>query len=182
MCKFCSTLLDTWAKGRSSHIMLRHYREVRCRQIFFNKIIMEMRPVVSPTTPKQSDRVLNGLVRHHLGRRITYQRSGIKTKLIIFFDSQGVVHKEFVPEGKKVNAEFYKWVMDHLLKRIQRFRTAGFCSRDFFLLLDKAPAHKAASVCQFLTAKKCYNPLPHPVLYRFISARLFSVLQFENEV
>jgi hypothetical protein len=25
-----------------------------------------------------------------------------------FFDSQGVVHKEFLPEGKTVNAEFLK--------------------------------------------------------------------------
>jgi hypothetical protein len=39
--------------------------------------------------------------------------------LITFFDSQGIVHKEFVPEGKTVNAEFYKGVMDRLLKRIQ---------------------------------------------------------------
>jgi len=156
VCKFCSTLLDTWAKGRSSHIMLRHYREVRCRQIFFNKIIMEMRPVVSPTTPQQSDRVLNGLVRHLLGRRNTYQRSGIKTKLIIFFDSQGVVHKEFISDGKTVNAEFYKEVMDRLLKRIQRVRPAVFCSRDFFLLHDSLPAHNAASVCQFWP-QKCYK-------------------------
>ena len=35
-----------------------------------------------------------------------------------FFDSQGVVHKEFVPEGKTVNAKFYKGVMDRLPKRI----------------------------------------------------------------
>jgi hypothetical protein len=43
--------------------------------------------------------------------------------------------------------------MDHLLKRIQRVHPADFCSRDFFLLHDDAPAHKAASVCQFLTPK-----------------------------
>jgi hypothetical protein len=30
--------------------------------------------------------------------------------------------------------------------------------------------------------KKCYNPLSPPVLYRFISATLFSVPQVENEV
>ena len=42
--------------------------------------------------------------------------------LIIFFNSQGVVHKDSVPEGKTVNAEFYKGVMDRLLKRIQRVR------------------------------------------------------------
>jgi hypothetical protein len=43
------------------------------------------------------------------------------------------MHKEFIPEGKTVNAEFYKGVMDRFLKRIQRVRPAAFCSRDFFL-------------------------------------------------
>jgi hypothetical protein len=42
------------------------------------------------------------------------------------------VHKEFVPEGKTVNAEYYKGVMDRLLKSIQGVRPAAFCSRDFF--------------------------------------------------
>jgi len=31
-----------------------------------------------------------------------------------FFDSQGLVHKQSVPEGRTVNAEFYKAVMDLL--------------------------------------------------------------------
>jgi hypothetical protein len=80
-------------------------------------------------------------------KKLKFQRSRIKTMLIIFFDSQGVVHKEFVPEGKRVNAEFYTGVMDRLLKRIQPVRPAAFCSRDLFLLHDNAPTHKAASVC-----------------------------------
>jgi hypothetical protein len=54
--------------------------------------------------------------------------------LIIFSDSQGVVHKKFVPEGKTVNAEFYKGVMDRLQKRIQGVRPDAFCSRDFFFV------------------------------------------------
>ena len=33
------------------------------------KLLQEMRPGVLPMTPKQSERVLNGLVRHPLGRR-----------------------------------------------------------------------------------------------------------------
>jgi hypothetical protein len=73
--------------------------------------------------------------------------------LINFFDSQSVVHKEFVPEGKTVNAEFYKGVMDRLMKRIQRVRPTAFYSRDFFLLHDNASVYKAESVCQFLTPK-----------------------------
>jgi hypothetical protein len=42
--------------------------------------------------------------------------------------------------------------------------------------------HSVLKFAKFLP-KKCYNPLSHtPVLSRFISARLFSVLQVENEV
>jgi hypothetical protein len=37
-------------------------------------------------------------------KKLEFQRSRIKTMLIILFDSQGIVHKEFVSEGKKVNA------------------------------------------------------------------------------
>jgi len=105
-------------------------------------------------------------------KKLKFQRL---TMLIIFlFDSLWVVHKEVVPEGKTVNAEFYKGVMDRLLKRIQRVRPAAFRYRDFFLLHDKAPSHKAASFCQFLT-QKSYNPLSPTVLSRFISTILFSV-------
>jgi len=54
-------------------------------------------------------------------KKLKYQRHRIKTMLIIFIDSQGVLHKEFIPEGKTVNVEFYKGV-------IQRVRPAAFCS------------------------------------------------------
>jgi hypothetical protein len=90
------------------------------------------------------------------------------------------VNKEFVPERKTVNAEFYKEVMNRLLKRIQRVRPAAFCSRDFFLLHHNTPAHKAARVCQFFNPQKSYKPLTHPVLSRFIIASLFSVPHVEN--
>jgi len=72
--------------------------------------------------------------------------------------------------------------MDCLLQRLQRVRPAAFCSRDFFLMHDNAPAHKSAIVCQFLKQKKSCNPLSPPVLSGLISARLFSVPQVENEV
>jgi hypothetical protein len=52
-------------------------------------------------------------------KKLKFQEPRIKTTLIIFFDSQGIVHKDFVSEGKTVNAEFYKQVTDYLLKCIQ---------------------------------------------------------------
>jgi hypothetical protein len=38
------------------------------------------------------------------------------------------MHKEFVPEGKTVNTELYKGVMDRPLKRIKRVRPTAFYS------------------------------------------------------
>jgi hypothetical protein len=58
-------------------------------------------------------------------KKLKFRRSRINTMLIIFIDSQGVVHKEFIPQGKTVNAAFYKGVMNRLLKSIQRVRPAA---------------------------------------------------------
>jgi hypothetical protein len=88
-------------------------------------------------------------------------------KLNFFFDSQGLVHKEFVPEGKTLNAELYKGARDRLLKRIQRVCPAAFCFRDLFLLHDNAPTHKAVRFCQFLTQMyviALYHPPYSPYL------------------
>jgi len=75
----------------------------------------------------------------------------VKTTLIFFFfDAEGVIHREFVPEEQKVNAEFYVGVLDRLLKRIRRVRTAKFQSSEWFLLHDNAPSHNAAIVKKFL--------------------------------
>ena len=81
--------------------------------------------------------------------------------LIVFFDSQGIVHKEFVQEDCTVNAEYYKGVLDRLISRIRRVRPALYHSRDFFLLHDNAQAHSAAIIWQFLTQKQVAT-LHHP--------------------
>jgi hypothetical protein len=101
--------------------------------------------------------------------------------LIIFSDSQGAVHKEFLPEGKTVNAQFYKAVMYRLRKRIQRVRPAAICSRDFVLLQDNAPAHTAARVCQFW-AQKNVTTLYRPRTLQIYLRQTISVPQVENEV
>jgi len=74
--------------------------------------------------------------------------------LIVFFDSQGIVHKEFVQEGCAVNAEYYKGVLDRLILRIRRVRPALYRTRDIFLPYDKAPAYSTAKIRQFLTQKQ----------------------------
>jgi hypothetical protein len=87
---------------------------------------------------------------------------------------QGVIHKQFVLEGKTINAVYYKGVMERLLNRIQCVKP-GMCeSADWFLLYDNAPSHNATIVKQFLTQRKVtvinhppYSPDLAPADYYF---------------
>jgi len=84
-------------------------------------------------------------------KKLRFQKSRVKTMLIVFFfDAEGAIYREFVPEGQKVNAEFYVGVLDRPLKRIRRVRTAKFQSSVWFLFHDNAPSHNAAIVKKFL--------------------------------
>jgi hypothetical protein len=55
-------------------------------------------------------------------KKFRLQTSKIKTMLITFFDKQGVINKESVPEGQRVNSAFYVKVIGRLLERISRVR------------------------------------------------------------
>ena len=42
--------------------------------------------------------------------------------LICFFDSQGIVHTEFVPQGQTVNQFYYDEILERLRKRVVRMQ------------------------------------------------------------
>jgi hypothetical protein len=66
-----------------------------------------------------------------------------------FFDKQGGIHKEFLPEGKRVNNEFYVQVRKRLLKQTSSVRLR-FCEKGrWFLLHKNAPADSAMKVKHF---------------------------------
>ena len=47
-------------------------------------------------------------------------KSKIKSMLICFFDSEGIVHTEFVPEGHTVNPFYYREIRERLRKSCSR--------------------------------------------------------------
>jgi len=79
--------------------------------------------------------------------------------LIAFFDSKGVVHKEFIPPGQTVNAAFYVEVLTRLKKRVARIRPE--IANTWVLLHDNAPSHASLLVREFL-AKQTVATLPQP--------------------
>ena len=81
--------------------------------------------------------------------------------LIAFFDSKGLIHREFVPNGQTVNAKFYLEVMKRLMHRIRRIRPEYRLPGSWTLLHDNAPAHTATLLTRFYAENKI-TVLSHP--------------------
>lgn len=94
-------------------------------------------------------------------KKLRMQKSRVKTLLTVFFDSKGIIHKEFAPEGQMVNADYYVGVLNRLWARIVRVRPEYRNQGTWCLLHDNAPAHKSKIVCDFL-AQKSIVVLQHP--------------------
>jgi len=87
---------------------------------------------------------------------------------IAFFDSDGIIHKEFVPAGQTVNPAFYEEVLKRLLQRIHRVRPELHRAGQWMLLHDNAPAHCVIRVHQFL-AQCCVPVLNHPLYSPYLA-------------
>ena len=98
---------------------------------------------------------------HSSLRKVHLQKSKIETMLITSFDYKGMIHKEFVPEGFRVNRQYYLGVMQRLLARICRVRSQYKAQGSWSLLHDNAPAHKCITVRNFL-ASKSIQVFDHP--------------------
>ena len=72
-------------------------------------------------------------------------KSKVKSALVCFFDSMGIVHKEWV------SVSYYKGILERLRKRVIRVRSN--ITTNWILHHDNVPAHAAFSVAQFLTSK-----------------------------
>lgn len=87
--------------------------------------------------------------------KLQRQKSKIKTMLLCFYDSKGIIHKEFMPPGQKsVNGVYYKAVMKRLLDRIRRVRPEYREPGSWRLLHDNAPAHTCAVVADYLAFRQ----------------------------
>jgi len=89
------------------------------------------------------------------------QKSKLKTMLICFFDEVGIVHREFVPPGMTVNADFYCDVLRRLRENVRRKKPQNWQNQNLIIHHDNAPAHRSFKVSQFL-AKDNMKMIPHP--------------------
>jgi hypothetical protein len=81
--------------------------------------------------------------------------------LIIFFDYEVVVHNGFVPQGQRVNEEFYLEVLRRLRESIKKKRPESWKAKRWVLHHDNAPAHSSLLVRDFVT-KTDTTVIPQP--------------------
>ncbi|UYV80194.1 hypothetical protein LAZ67_18001973 [Cordylochernes scorpioides] len=88
-------------------------------------------------------------------------RSNVKVLLTVFVDCRGVVHREFLPQGRTVNKEYYLQVMRNLSEAIRQKRPDLWKNKNWLLHHDNAPAHTSLLVRDFL-AKNNTLMMPQP--------------------
>ena len=55
-------------------------------------------------------------------KKVRQVRSKMKVMLIVFFDMEGIIHYEYVPQGQTVNQQFYLQVLKRLRLAVSRKR------------------------------------------------------------
>jgi len=93
-------------------------------------------------------------------------KSKIKSMLICFFDSEGIVHTEFVPQGHTVNQFYCREILERLRKSVVRVRPS--IADNWMLYHDNAPCYTTISVVEFLP-KKAIPVVPQPPYYPDLS-------------
>ncbi len=87
---------------------------------------------------------------------------------ILFFDTVGVVHLEFLLRGQTIDSDFWISVVRRLKENIRRKRPVmwhggfdGSTDRDFILHMDNAPVHVSVPSLAFY-GENDIDLLPHP--------------------
>jgi hypothetical protein len=86
----------------------------------------------------------------------------MKTVLITFFDTKGIVHSEFILQGQTVNQAYFVEIMKWLHEALCRKRPEIWLN-DWILHHINPSAHKVLSVKQFMAQKLITEVNIHPL-------------------
>jgi len=160
MCEVCSQKPDNRTEGQSEGRVSSSSGTDPKRQKFLEESDYRWRKMdlwVRSRKKRQSKRwQTSASPRPKKARRC---KSKIKSILICFFDSEGIVHTEFVSQGHTVNQFYYREILERLRKSVVRVRPS--IADHWMLHHDNAPCHTAISVIEFL-AKKVIPVVPQP--------------------
>lgn len=150
--KWVPHLLTEAQKQDRVRICRANLRRVRREgQDFLNRIVTGDETWVyswDPELKHQSAQWRNeGSPRPEKARR---KQGALKVMHIIFFDSTGVLVNWPVPAGTKINAAYYKWVLQEKLRPAIRKKRPALLERGLIFHHDNAPVHTARLVTDLL--------------------------------
>lgn len=87
-------------------------------------------------------------------KKARMSKSKFKAMLIVFFNINGIVMTEWVPEGQTVNQTYYLSVLATLRERVRKKWPVLWKNNSWILHQDNAPAHNALSIKQYLADKR----------------------------
>ncbi|UYV67460.1 hypothetical protein LAZ67_5000695 [Cordylochernes scorpioides] len=131
-----------------------------CHSIFINDL--GMRRVAAKFVPK----LLNCDQKQHRMNIANEMLDSVRDdpnllQRVITGDEAGVVHHEFLPQGRTVNKEYYLQIMRNLREAIRQKRPDLWKNKNWLLHHDNAPAHTSLLVRDFL-AKNNTLMMPQP--------------------
>jgi hypothetical protein len=101
-------------------------------------------------------------------------KSQMKKILVTFFYMKGIFHFEFIPQGHTVNQAYHVEILKRLHEATLR-KIPALWSKNWILHHDKATAHKALCVKDFLTLKSITERNTHltPLVWLRITSGYF---------
>ncbi|GFY15284.1 putative DD34D transposase [Trichonephila clavipes] len=75
---------------------------------------------VRPQDKTSEQRMAHSVIASPRRKKARMSKSRMKAMMTVFFDKNGVVYSEFVPEGQTVNGAFYVEVLKGLKRRVNR--------------------------------------------------------------
>jgi hypothetical protein len=83
-------------------------------------------------------------------KKSTQVLSNVKVMLTVFFDSRGVVHHEYAPQGTTITKEYYHEILHRLRDSVRRKRPELWATTTWQLHHDNALAHSSQLIQTFL--------------------------------
>ena len=100
-------------KDNRKNAFLHIQERIQTDRNFLKNVITGDETWIFEYDPEKKDKIRNGThLHHHVRKKVRMSKSKIKSMLICFFDSEGIVHTEFVPQGQTISFITVKFLKD----------------------------------------------------------------------
>ncbi|XP_068235595.1 protein GVQW3-like [Palaemon carinicauda] len=91
-----------------------------------------------------------------------------KAMVIPFFDSEGLIHVEWVPQGQTANEEYYLTILKRLREKMRKKCQQQWTSDQWWFHQDNAPCHKSTLVTTWMADRGMTVVQPSPSSFRLL--------------